>query len=102
MSNAEPQGRGVGRSAPNAGSPGRAMPFDTAPGESTADAVRRVDGDSLRQREPGVLQRATAEDDDAEHVRSFAVDHADLFSDDRLVSPERIATGEVDEFDSGN
>src|SRR5699024_10429712 len=101
MSSGEPQGRGVGRSAPNAGSAGRSIQFGAAPDEEIADAVRRVDGDSSRSREPSVLQRATDDDDGAEHPRSFGVDHADLFADDRLVAPERIETGEMDGLDDG-
>lgn len=102
MSSGERQGRGVGRSAPNAGNAGRAVAFGAVPDEDTADAVRRVDGDATRYREPGVLQRATGDDDAGEHTRSFGVDHTDLFSDDRLVAPERIETGEVDELDGGH
>lgn len=94
MSTGEQHGRGVGRSAPNAGDVERAVPFGAAPDEQPTEAARYRDG--------GLLQRATGGDDVDEHTRSFGVDHTDLFSDDRLVSPERIDVGEADYSDGGH
>lgn len=90
----ERQGRGVGRSAPSAGSTTRQVAFGSGPDADEADAAERTErGTSRGSRQAGgLMQRAAPQDgeEDGEHVRSWGVDDADLFADQRMVAPESI------------
>jgi hypothetical protein len=41
--------------------------------------------------------RGTGGEEDPEHVRRFGIDDKDLFTDQRMVSPELIGDGNTDE-----
>ncbi|WP_240686802.1 PPE domain-containing protein [Amycolatopsis suaedae] len=90
----ERRGRGVGRSAPGAGRPGAGrVPIGDLP-EEELRALRNADklGDREGRRGANYLEKAAPQDgdEDADHVRRYGIDDQDLFSDQRMVSPDVI------------
>jgi hypothetical protein len=93
----ERQGRGFGRDKLNDGRTLNRLPMDELP-EEEATAARNAGKLAPPAREnPGFLEAAAPQQDDANHVRRFGVDDKDLFSDPRPVSPDVLrGTGETD------
>ncbi|TKG73123.1 PPE domain-containing protein [Prauserella endophytica] len=87
------KGRGVGRSAPGA----TRSPHQLAIGDLPEEEERaqrnseRLSPRSEKQR-GGYLEKAAPQDgeEDASHVRRYGVDDQDLFTDQRMVSPDVI------------
>ncbi|MBK1784780.1 magnesium chelatase [Prauserella cavernicola] len=90
----ERKGRGVGRSAPGSTRSPHQLAIGDLP-EEEARAQRnsdRLSPRSERQR-AGYLEKAAPQDEgeeDASHVRRYGVDDNDLFTDQRMVSPDVI------------
>ncbi len=81
------------------GKPTRQLPIGELPEE---EAMRKSEKIGAKQPKPEskfMEQAATQDvDEDAEHIRRFGVDDKDLFTDERMVSPDVIGehgTGEV-------
>ncbi|WP_197319684.1 PPE domain-containing protein [Saccharomonospora sp. NB11] len=94
----ERSGRGVGRSAPGAQLSPRPLAVGDLP-EEEAKVQRRSErlnpGASPRKEE--FLEKAVpGEDEDGEHVRRFAVEDDDLFTDQRMVAPDVIGDDGAD------
>ncbi|WP_216211499.1 PPE domain-containing protein [Amycolatopsis aidingensis] len=89
----ERRGRGVGRSAPGAGQSPRALSIGDLPEEEDR-AKRNADRLNPKGRgdRDGLLERAAPADGeaDSDHVRKFGVDDHDLFTDQRMVTPDVI------------
>ncbi|WP_199429323.1 magnesium chelatase [Qaidamihabitans albus] len=88
----ERRGRGVGRSAPGAARSPHQLPIGDLP-EEEARAQRNSDRLAPREnsRQNGLLERAADRDEqDGDHVRRYGVDDSDLFTDQRMVSPDVI------------
>jgi hypothetical protein len=73
------------------GKPTRQLPIGELPEE---EAMRRSEKIGAKQpkTEPKFMERAATQDveEDAEHIRRFGVDDKDLFTDERMVSPDVI------------
>jgi hypothetical protein len=100
----ERQGRGFGSTAAGSGRPTTRLPIGELP-EEEATAARNAGklgsqqpGQNRGFMEPAAPQHGEGEDDIA-HVRRFGVDDKDLFSDQRLVSPDLIRETGAEETD---
>ncbi|PRX47482.1 PPE family protein [Prauserella shujinwangii] len=92
----ERRGRGVGRSAPGAARSPHQLPMGELP-EEEARAQRNSERLSPRRgpQQGGLLEKAAGQGD-GDHVRRFGVDDNDLFTDERLVSPDVIGDDGVE------
>lgn len=90
----ERKGRGVGRSAPGAARSPHQLPIGDLP-EEEARVSRNSEKLNPRGRtgQGTFLERAAPQDGESDegHVRKFGIDDADLFSDQRMVSPDVIS-----------
>jgi hypothetical protein len=103
----ERQGRGFGSTAAASGRPTTRLPMGELP-EEEATLARNAGKLGSQQpaenkgfMEPAAPQHGEGEDD-AAHVRRFGVDDKDLFSDQRLVSPDLIRETGTEEPTEGN
>ncbi|MEY7974224.1 magnesium chelatase, partial [Saccharomonospora xinjiangensis] len=92
LSGAERSGRGVGRSAPGAQISPRPLPVGDLPEEElrVQRSSERLNPGGSTHRDAFLEKAVPAEQETGEHVRRFGVEDADLFTDQRMVSPDVI------------
>ncbi|CAM3081595.1 PPE domain-containing protein [Saccharomonospora xinjiangensis] len=92
LSGAERSGRGVGRSAPGAQISPRPLPVGDLPEEElrVQRSSERLNPGGSTHRDAFLEKAAPGEQETGEHVRRFGVEDADLFTDQRMVSPDVI------------
>lgn len=94
----ERRGRGVGRSAPGAArSPHQLAMGDLPEEEARAQRNSQRLAPGSEPRRGGYLEKASGpEEDELGHVRRFGVEDSDLFTDQRMVSPDVIGDDDTD------
>ncbi len=92
LSSAERSGRGVGRSAPGAQVSPRPLSVGDLPEEEARvqRSSERLNPGASTRRDTFLEKAVPGEDAEGEHVRRFAVEDDDLFTDQRMVAPDVI------------
>ncbi|EHR63815.1 PPE domain-containing protein [Saccharomonospora cyanea] len=92
LSSAERSGRGVGRSAPGAQVSPRPLSVGDLPEEEARvqRSSERLNPGASTRRDTFLEKAVPGEGEEGEHVRRFAVEDDDLFTDQRMVAPDVI------------
>lgn len=98
LSSTERTGRGVGRSAPGAKISPRPLAIGDLPEEEAKvqRSSERLNPGGATRRETFLEKAVPGADEEGEHVRRFGVEDDDLFTDERMVSPNVLGDDDSD------